>query len=282
MHSNRNSLSSRIDPQHERYGDKRVMFNENLEMEWCTWKETNLAQLIKDRFDDSAADACNNPIDNGCSKTPSSHDDAVFTDTSTRRERENVTTAVDENSSTDQFLNHLHNPHSKISLQFGPITSNLCLPIPKLSIVVMTVGTRGDIQPFCQLGLRLLSHGHRVRLATHECFREYVSSTGLEYYPLAGDPHRLSEFMVRTHGNIIPSMSDLIHEVPKNLAMVGEIINSCWGACVSSDPEDSESRPFIADAIISNPVTYGHIHCAEALGIPLHLMFPQVRALIAV
>lgn len=35
------------------------------------------------------------------------------------------------------------------------------------------------------------------------------------------------------------------------------------------------SRPFAADAIISNPVTYAHAHCAEALGIPLHLMFPQ-------
>lgn len=33
----------------------------------------------------------------------------------------------------------------------------------------------------------------------------------------------------------------------------------------------------MADAIISNPVSYAHVHCAEALGIPLHLMFPQVR-----
>lgn len=32
----------------------------------------------------------------------------------------------------------------------------------------------------------------------------------------------------------------------------------------------------MADAIISNPVSYAHLHCAEALGIPLHLMFPQV------
>ncbi|GAB9477736.1 Sterol 3-beta-glucosyltransferase, partial [Globisporangium polare] len=27
--------------------------------------------------------------------------------------------------------------------------------------------------------------------------------------------------------------------------------------------------------IISNPVTYGHIHVAERLGVPLHIMFPQ-------
>eukprot|EP00953_Heterococcus_sp_UTEX-ZZ885_P032529 16981-Heterococcus_DN1.PRE.4 len=29
------------------------------------------------------------------------------------------------------------------------------------------------------------------------------------------------------------------------------------------------------EQIISNPVTYAHIHCAEALRIPLHLFFPQ-------
>ena len=31
------------------------------------------------------------------------------------------------------------------------------------------------------------------------------------------------------------------------------------------------SQPFTADAIISNPVTYGHIHCAEARhSYPIH------------
>lgn len=239
-------------------------------MEWCTWKETNLTQLMRDRFKDQDATSGDANIENDetlVSSEPSSH--------AVQAEAENIFT---NDPIIEHIQTHLYNSHSKVSLKFGSSLSTLSLPIPKLSVVIMTVGTRGDIQPFCQLGVRLRSHGHRVRLATHECFREYVSSTGLEYYPLAGDPHRLSEFMVRTHGNIIPSMSDLIHEVPKNLAMVAEIINSCWNACVSTDP-DSSTKPFIADAIISNPVTYGHIHCAEALGIPLHLMFPQVRLL---
>jgi hypothetical protein len=77
-------------------------------------------------------------------------------------------------------------------------------------------------------------------------------------------------------------------QVPENLKMLSEIINSCWPACVETDPLSSDQRShkpypplktcrlFMADAIISNPVTYGHIHCAEALGVPLHLMFPQV------
>lgn len=55
------------------------------------------------------------------------------------------------------------------------------------------------MQPFVQLGLRLLRDGHRVRLATHSCFEDYVRGVGLDFYPLAGDPLKLSEFMVRTH-----------------------------------------------------------------------------------
>lgn len=32
-------------------------------------------------------------------------------------------------------------------------------------------------------------------------------------------------------------------------------------------------EPFVADAIIANPPSIMHIHCAEALGIPVHIMF---------
>ena len=80
---------------------------------------------------------------------------------------------------------------------------------------------RGDIQPFAQLGLRLQQDGHRVRLATHASFRQYVTQKGLEYYPLAGDPVVLSEFMVKTQGFIVPTSSDLLMEVSY------EKINSC-------------------------------------------------------
>lgn len=34
--------------------------------------------------------------------------------------------------------------------------------------------------------------GHRVRLATHANFKEFVRSAGLEFYPLGGDPKVLA------------------------------------------------------------------------------------------
>jgi hypothetical protein len=69
------------------------------------------------------------------------------------------------------------------------------------------------MQPFVQLGARLQRDGHRVRLATHACFRDYVVSKGLEFYPLAGDPLKLSEFMVKTQGFVIPTTPELLMEV---------------------------------------------------------------------
>lgn len=147
--------------------------------------------------------------------------------------------------------------------------------IPKMNIVLIAVGTRGDVQPFVQVGVELKNDGHRVRVATHECYRQYILEMDLEFYPLGGDPVKLSQFMVKNKGNIIPSLSDLVNEVPQQLAMLKEIIESCWGACTQHDPKAPYESSFKAHAIIANPISYGAVHCAEALSIPLQLMFPQ-------
>lgn len=50
-----------------------------------------------------------------------------------------------------------------------------------------------------------------------------------------------------------------------------QMINGCWMACHSPCPATGQT--FAADAIISNPPAFAHVHCAEALGIPLLLSF---------
>ncbi|CAM9118290.1 unnamed protein product [Chrysoparadoxa australica] len=154
-----------------------------------------------------------------------------------------------------------------------PIT----VPVPKMAIVMLVVGTHGDVQPFAALGKKLQAYGHRVRLATHAMYRGLVQSSGLEFYPLGGDPKLLSSFMVKTRGRLLPDLlnHEERHELPVKMNQVNNIITTCWPACTQPDPEDPEHRPFIAEAIISNPVGYAHVHCAEALGVQLHMMFPQ-------
>ena len=146
-------------------------------------------------------------------------------------------------------------------------------PVPSLSIVIMAVGSRGDVQPFVPIGRRLAER-HRVRIATHREFRPMVERAGLEFYPLGGNPHEMMEYIVKTGGSIVPTRLDQLWEdVPKKRAMITEILASAWRACTEADPEQPGARPFQADLIVANPPSYGHIHCAEALHIPLHMIF---------
>ena len=151
------------------------------------------------------------------------------------------------------------------------IEPNEAILVPRLAIVILVVGTRGDVQPFIALGQALRAHGHRVRLATHETFRSFVRGNGLEFYPLGGDPADLISFMVKNAG-IIPSMDSIIAgDVGKKRRSLSDILASTWQACIAND--DETNLPFIAEAIIANPPSFGHIHCAERLQIPLHMIF---------
>uniref|UniRef100_A0A0V0INR7 sterol 3beta-glucosyltransferase n=1 Tax=Solanum chacoense TaxID=4108 RepID=A0A0V0INR7_SOLCH len=139
--------------------------------------------------------------------------------------------------------------------------------VPKLKIVVLIVGTRGDVQPFLAMAKRLQAFGHHVRLATHSNFRDFVKSGGIDFYPLGGDPRVLTGYMARNKG-LIPSGP---REISVQRKQLKAIIESLLPACTEPDIETGE--PFRAQAIIANPPAYGHAHVAEALGVPLHIFF---------
>lgn len=167
-------------------------------------------------------------------------------------------------------------------------------PPPKLNVVIHVVGSRGDVQPFVALGKVLKStYGHRVRLATHPTFQGFVEENGLEFFSIGGDPSELMEFMVKNPG-LMPGFESLKSgDVGKRRKGIEEIVLGCWRSCIEagdglgvparhSDDDfpgginmdiNPTERPFIADAIIANPPSFAHIHIAEKMGIPLHMMF---------
>ncbi|KAK0185950.1 UDP-Glycosyltransferase/glycogen phosphorylase [Armillaria mellea] len=125
---------------------------------------------------------------------------------------------------------------------------------PKMNIVIMIVGSRGDVQPYVALGKRLMKDGHRIRIASHETFRSFVTEHGLEFFDIGGNPQDLMSYMVKNPG-LIPGVDSLTNgDIPRKRTMLAEMINGCWLSC-------------------SNPPSFAHIHCAEALGIPLLLSF---------
>ncbi|XP_015570476.1 sterol 3-beta-glucosyltransferase UGT80A2 isoform X2 [Ricinus communis] len=139
--------------------------------------------------------------------------------------------------------------------------------IPPLQIVILIVGTRGDVQPFIAIGKRLQEDGHRVRLATHSNFKDFVLTAGLEFFPLGGDPKVLAGYMVKNKG-FLPSVPS---EIPTQRQQIRDIVFSLLPAC--KDPDPDTNVPFKVDAIIANPPAYGHTHVAEALKVPIHIFF---------
>ncbi|KAG7011314.1 Sterol 3-beta-glucosyltransferase UGT80A2, partial [Cucurbita argyrosperma subsp. argyrosperma] len=132
-----------------------------------------------------------------------------------------------------------------------PLEATDLQDIPPLQIVMLIVGTRGDVQPFVAIGKRLQDYGHRVRLATHSNFKEFVLTAGLEFFALGGDPKILAGYMVKNKG-FLPSGPS---EIPVQRNQMKEIIYSLLPACKEPDPET------------------GHTHVAEALKIPIHIFF---------
>lgn len=157
-------------------------------------------------------------------------------------------------------------------------------PFPmRMNLVIHVVGSRGDIQPFIVLGKALMRHGHRVRLATHLVFRDFVRENGLEFFNIGGDPAELMSFMVK-NPKLIPKMNSLLQgAIGRRRKEIRAIIGGCWRSCIeagegidSTSDAANKERPFVADAIIANPPSFAHIHCAEKMGIPLHMMFTFV------
>ncbi|RDA95504.1 hypothetical protein CP533_5459 [Ophiocordyceps camponoti-saundersi (nom. inval.)] len=167
---------------------------------------------------------------------------------------------------------------------------------PPLNIVVQIVGSRGDVQPFVALGKILKEeYSHRVRIATHATFRSFVLDNGLEFFDIGGDPAELMAFMVK-HPGLMPGFDAVKSgEISKRRKGIQDILLGCWRSCIEpgdgsgpplkphprNEPFDLSARllgdgtlePFVADVIIANPPSFAHVHVAEKLGIPLHMMF---------
>lgn len=174
---------------------------------------------------------------------------------------------------------------------------------PKLNIAIHICGSRGDVQPFIPIAklLQAPPHGHRVRICTHPAFKDFVvgcnialkntqkliqceqESNGIEFFSIGGDPEALMAYMVKNPG-LLPNMQSIkAGDIGKRRKEMTEMIHGTWRSCIEAGDGMGERIPalnvdapedlFIADAIIANPPSMGHIHCAEKLGIPLHIVF---------
>ncbi|KAM6542332.1 hypothetical protein CsatB_006779 [Cannabis sativa] len=177
------------------------------------------------------------------------------------------TVEVDLDKSTPVASEWLERHNIEPPITLHDKTSGSCKSIPRLKIVILVVGTRGDVQPFLAMAKRLQEFGHHVRLATHTNFRTFVKSAGVDFYPLGGDPRILAGYMARNKGLIPSGPKEILIQRKQLKAIIESLLPAC------TEPDLETGVPFKAQAIIANPPAYGHAHVAEALGVPLHIFF---------
>ncbi|QDS77053.1 hypothetical protein FKW77_006925 [Venturia effusa] len=171
----------------------------------------------------------------------------------------------------------------------GNFTSDLTLQhfssVPRMNVAILITGSRGDVQPFLALAhtLQKPPYSHRVRICTHSNFKAFVEDNGVEFFSIGGDPEKLMSYAVKNPG-IMPSRQSMKDgDIAGRRADIAEMLEGAWRGCTEagdgitevdfSKDLDDLPAPFVADAIIANPPTYAHIHIAEKLAIPLHIMF---------
>ena len=60
-----------------------------------------------------------------------------------------------------------------------------------LNIIVLTIGTRGDVQPFVALCKALKKRGHQPVIATHGCFKDWVLSENIDFQDIGS--HQINQ-----------------------------------------------------------------------------------------
>ena len=118
------------------------------------------------------------------------------------------------------------------------------------NITILTVGSRGDIQPYCAIALGLMKKGHNVTLASSSNFANFAARFGISFLPISGD------FQVLLSS---PTGLDLLEGNQVKLIeddLLWQQMLDAWDACKGSD------------LIMFSPITLWGYHIAEALKIP--------------
>jgi len=131
--------------------------------------------------------------------------------------------------------------------------------VKPMKIVIMTIGSRGDIQPFIALALGLRDAGHDVTLASHLVYKPFIEEDfKLKYAVLGGDPKELMDLCVR-NGIFTPKF--IREALQRFRSFIDDLLKTCWEAAQG------------AEALIATPGCFAGPHIAEALQIPFFSAF---------
>lgn len=124
-----------------------------------------------------------------------------------------------------------------------------------MRILILTLGSRGDVQPYVALGAALRARGHDVTLTTWHGFETMIEAHGLTASPLSDDVRGLIE--TPDIQQALRSLSGKIRAWRASKGLFGRQLDEMWAVA-------REVRPGL---IVYHPKAVAAPHIAEALGV---------------
>ncbi|KAJ7109698.1 glycosyltransferase family 1 protein [Mycena crocata] len=124
--------------------------------------------------------------------------------------------------------------------------------------VCLTIGSRGDVQPYIALGLGLMKEGHQVTIVTHEEYKPWIESFGIKHKQAGGDPGALMKLSVE---NKMFSPEFFKESIQNFRPWLDQLLLDAWESCQG------------ADVLLESPSAMCGVHIAEALNIPYFRTF---------
>lgn len=131
----------------------------------------------------------------------------------------------------------------------------------------MTLGTRGDVQPFVGLCQALVSAGHEVVLCGPDRFAEFVTSNGVAFAGVDDGPMRQLDSPAEAGAMIQGGVRSRLGQARAMPAMFSQVLDDCWRVA-------TEGPGVGADVIVHNGQILAGQHVGEALGIRAVLALP--------
>lgn len=138
-----------------------------------------------------------------------------------------------------------------------------------MKILILTVGTRGDVQPYVAIGHGLQAKGHEVMLCAPAAFETFVGDYGLQFYPMPDDilkflDSQAGRTAVEETRGIWGAFRSTVKLMGQVKPMQERIMQACWEA----------AQDFQPTGLIFHSKTLCGSHIAEKLGIPAMLTLP--------
>jgi UDP:flavonoid glycosyltransferase YjiC (YdhE family) len=127
-----------------------------------------------------------------------------------------------------------------------------------MRVLIVAVGTRGDVAPYTGLAARFAEQGHEIAIAAYGPFAELVATAGAEFVALPGDPRAATSWTQVQHGSKIGTgplgLARLMRMMTDEMVELAEAIRMA-----------AQDRADVL--LLSMPATLGY-HVAEHLGLP--------------